>query len=204
VLRAGSAASYLRCDDEALLARVLADTSIDALNLRQIAPTVVVSDVSTSRLLEALRGAGYSPAAEAPGGALIALGTDAPRAPNRPPARSIVSRAASDSDAQLAELVRRMRTGDALNDTAHRVPAVAAQIPGVTSAATMELLRRAVREDQAVWLGMAEPDGTPSAHEIHPISLAAGIVRGYERGREGLVAYPVHRITAVRLVDDLD
>lgn len=93
-----------------------------------------------------------------------------------------------------------MRSGDALAETAHRVPPVAAQIPGVTSAATMELLRRAVREDQLIWLGMAEADGSATAHEIHPISLAAGMVRGYERGHDGLVAYPVHRITAVRLV----
>jgi hypothetical protein len=204
VLRAGAAASYLRCADEALLARVLADRAVDGLHLRLIAPTVAVSDAAPNRVLEGLRGAGYSPAAEAPGGALIALGTDAPRAPARPAARSIVSRVAADSDAQLAEAVRRMRAGDALNETAHRVPPVAAQIPGVTSAATMELLRRAVREDQMVWLGMAEADGTATAHEIHPISLAAGIVRGYERGRDGLVAYPVHRITAVRLVAEDD
>jgi predicted DNA-binding transcriptional regulator YafY len=135
---------------------------------------------------------------------LITLGAEAARAPNRPAARSIVSRVAGDSDAQLTEAVRRMRTGDSLNESAHRVPAVAAEIPGVTSAATMELLRRAVREDQLVWLGMAEADGTATTHEIHPISLAAGIVRGYERGRDGLVAYPVHRITAVRLVADDD
>jgi hypothetical protein len=204
LLRAGAAASYLRCDDEALLTRVLADRNTDSLNLRLIAPTVVVSDAATSRVLEVLRSAGYSPAAEAPGGALITLGADAPRAPNRPAARSIVSRSVGDSDAQLAEVVRRMRSGDALNETAHRVPSVAAQIPGVTSAATMELLRRAVREDQMVWLGMAEADGSASAHEIQPISLAAGIVRGYERGRDGLVSYPVHRITAVRVVADAD
>jgi hypothetical protein len=200
VLRAGAASSYLRCDDQALLTRVLADRAIDALNLRIIAPTVVVSDAPPNRVLETLRAAGYSPAAEAPGGALIALGADTPRAPNRSAARSIVSRAVGDSDAQLVEAVRRMRSGDALAETAHRVPSVAAQIPGVTSAATMELLRRAVREDQLVWLGMAEADGSATAHEIHPISLAAGIVRGYERGHDGLVAYPVHRITAVRLV----
>jgi hypothetical protein len=204
VLRAGGAASYLRCDDQTLLARVLADRNSEGLHLRQIAPTVVVSDAPTNRVLEVLRGAGYSPAAEAPGGALIALGTEAPRAPTRPPARSIVSRAAADTDAQVAELVRRLRSGDALAESAHRVPAVAAQVPGVTSAATMELLRRAVREDQLVWLGIAEADGTATAHEIHPISLAAGFVRGYERGRDGLVAYPVHRITAVRVIDAAD
>ena len=204
VLRAGAASSYLRCDDASLLTRVLADRAVDSLNLRIIAPTVVVSDAPVNRVLDALRTAGYSPAAEAPGGALITLGADAPRAPNRPAARSIVSRAVGDSDAQLVEAVRRLRSGDALAETAHRVPPVAAQIPGVTSAATMELLRRAVREDQLVWLGMAEADGSATAHEIHPISLAAGIVRGYERGRDGLVAYPVHRITAVRLVAEED
>jgi hypothetical protein len=204
VLRAGTAVSYLRCDDEALLARVLADRNAESLHLRQIAPTVVVSDAPANRLLEVLRSAGYSPAAEAPGGALIALGTDAPRAPTRPPARSITSRTAADSDAHLAELVRRIRSGDALSEVAHRVPQLAAQVPGVTSAATMELLRRAVREDQLVWLGLAEADGSATAHEIHPISLAAGFVRGYERGRDGLVAYPVHRITAVRVLDSAD
>jgi hypothetical protein len=204
VLRAGAAASYLRCDDQALLERVLADRGVDALHLRLIAPTVVVSDASPGRLLEVLRAAGYSPAAEAPGGDLIALGTDAPRAPSRPPARSIISRAAADTDAQVAELVRRIRSGDELAEVSRRVPPIAAQFPGVTSAATMELLRRAVREDRLVWLGIAEADGTAAAHEIHPISLAAGAVRGYERGREGLVAYPVHRITAIRILDAED
>ena len=38
VLRAGTASAYLRCDDEALLARVLADRNADALGLRLIAP----------------------------------------------------------------------------------------------------------------------------------------------------------------------
>ncbi|HVU90780.1 MAG TPA: WYL domain-containing protein, partial [Jatrophihabitans sp.] len=75
---------------------------------------------------------------------------------------------------------------------------------GVTSAATMELLRRAVREEQLIWLGVAEPDGTATAHELRPISLAAGYVRGWEDGRDKLVSYPVHRITAVRVLDEDD
>ncbi|MDT4941676.1 MAG: hypothetical protein QOJ34_1765, partial [Pseudonocardiales bacterium] len=63
VLRAGAAASYLRCDDEALLARVLADRNTEPLNLRLIAPTVLVSDTVATRVLEVLRTAGYSPGA---------------------------------------------------------------------------------------------------------------------------------------------
>ncbi len=201
VLRAGAAASYLRCDDVALLARVVADRHNDALQLRLLAPTVVVSEAPPNRVLEVLRAAGYSPAAEAAGGALITLGSDAARAPARPPGRTVATRAAANSDAQLTELVRRMRAGDQLADVTRQVPAIAAQIPGVTSATTMELLRRAVREDRLVWLGIAEADGSATAHEMFPISLAAGLVRGYERGGDQLVAFPVHRITAVRLVD---
>ena len=204
VLRAGAASSYLRCDDEALLARVLADRVAAGLGLRLIAPTVVISDVPANRVLDALRGAGFSPAAEAPGGELITLGAEEPRAPARPPVRAVATRAVGDSDAHLSELVRRMRAGDAVATSDRRVPSIAAQVPGVTSAATMELLRRAVREEQLVWLGVAEPDGVATAHELQPISLAAGFVRGYERGRTGLVSYPVHRITAVRVVAEAD
>lgn len=204
VLRAGTAAAYLRCDDEALLSRVVADRHVDGLALRIIAPTVAIADVPVTRLLEGLRGAGYSPAAEGPGGALVTIGVDAPRAPTRPPARTISTRGATDSDAQLVELVRRMRAGDALAEASRRVQPIAAQVPGVTSAATMELLRRAVREELLIWLGVAQPDGTATAHELRPISLAAGYVRGWEDGNDKLVAFPVHRITAVRVLDDQD
>ena len=200
VLRAGAASSYLRCDDVALLARVVADRHVEALQLRLLAPSVVVSEAPVSRVLEVLRAAGYSPAAEAAGGALITLGRNEARAPARPSARSVATRGAANSDAQLAELVRRMRSGDHLAEVARQVPALAAQVPGVTSATTMELLRRAVREDRLVLLGIAEADGTATAHELYPISLAAGLVRGYERGGDQLVALPVHRITAVRIL----
>lgn len=201
VLRAGTAGSYLRCDDMALLARVVTDRHVEALALRLIAPTVVVSDAPAGRVLEVLRAAGFSPAAEGADGALITLGGDLPRAPSRPPVRHIPSRGAASSDAQLAELVRRMRSGDAVTQASSRIPAALAEVPGVASATTMELLRRAVREDQLVLLGIAEGDGTATAHEMYPISLAAGFVRGYQRGSNRLVAFPVHRITAVRILD---
>jgi hypothetical protein len=204
VLRAGPAASYLRCDDEALLARVLADRSVAALGLRMIAPTVVVSSAPVSRVLDVLRDATYAPAAEAPGGDVVTLGAEPARAPSRPPNRPIVTRGSADSDAHRSELVRRLRAGDELGEQARRTQSVAAGVPGVTSAATMELLRAAVREERLVWLGVADPDGTAASHEMHPISLAAGYVRGYERGVTGLTSYPVHRIIAVRIVAEDD
>ncbi len=42
-LRVGGASSFVRCDDEAMLARILADPLAGALGLRKLAPTVLAS-----------------------------------------------------------------------------------------------------------------------------------------------------------------
>jgi hypothetical protein len=202
VLRTGVAAAYLRCDDEALLAGVVADRHLDALQLRRIAPTVVVSGVPVARLLEGLRQAGYAPAAEAPDGAVITVGADVPRATARQSVRVIRPRTSTESGAHLAELVRRIRSGDALTELSHRIQPIAQQVPGVTSATTMALLRQAIREGRRVLLGSAEPDGTASRHTILPISLAGGFVRGHESDTQRLQSFPLHRLTAVSIIAD--
>ena len=69
--RVGSVACYLRCDDEATLGAMLADRSLSALQLRRIAPTVIVSPVPASTTLEILRDGGYAPAAESADGGLL-------------------------------------------------------------------------------------------------------------------------------------
>lgn len=201
VLRAGVAQAYLRCDDESLLTRVLADRTAARLELQRIAPTVVITAAPVPEVLATLREAGFAPAAETPDGALVTLRADPPRAPLRPTPRSLAMRAGG-SEAQLAELVRRLRSGDALAGSDNRVQTIARDIPGVTAASTMETLRRAVREARVVWFGCAGANGTTTAHVMQPISLAAGTLRGYERGRPGLAAYPVHRITAIRVLSE--
>ena len=203
-LRAGPAACYLRCDDEALLTRVLTDRSLAPLNLHRISTTVVISPQSVGRVLDGLRQAGYAPAAEGADGAVVALGTDKPRAPSRNPARVVRPRTSLESDAQLTELVRRIRSGDTLTELSERVQPVAQQVPGVTSARTMALLRQAIREGRRVLLGAAEADGTASRHTILPISLAGGFVRGHDATSQRLQSFPLHRLTAVSIVADDD
>jgi hypothetical protein len=201
MLRSGTAASYLRCEDEALLARVVADRAVASLQLRKIAPTVVISTTPVARVLDVLRDAGFAPAAEAPDGTVIALGIDPPRAPSRQAVRAVRARA---TETPLGELVKRVRSGDALTEISRRVPPLAQQVPGVTSAATMGLLRDAIRAGNRVLLGVAEADGTATRHTILPISMAGGFVRGQQAGREGLAAFPLHRITAATVIDDTD
>jgi hypothetical protein len=69
--RVGHAASYLRCDDEALLAELIRHRKLAKLGLRQLAPTVAVSSVSPDALLQAVTGAGYLPAEEDESGDLV-------------------------------------------------------------------------------------------------------------------------------------
>ena len=202
-LRSGTAASYLRCDDESLLARVLTDRNVSSLGLRQIAPTVVISSAPVTRVLDVLREAGYAPAAEAADGEVVALGAEVPRAPSRQPVRVVRSRI-SGPDSQLGEIVTRIRAGDTLTELTRTVPTIAQQIPGVTSAATMGVLREAIRDARRILLGCAEPDGTTTRHTILPISMGGGFVRGQETGSPGLRSFPLHRITAVHLFDAED
>ena len=202
ILRAGVASTYLRCEDDALLTRVVSDRNNEPLHLLRIAPTIVVSTAPVSRVLEVLRQSGYAPAAEAPDGAVIALAADPPRAPSHAMLRPVRSRAATETSGHFAELVRRIRAGETFSELTRRVQPIAHDIPGVTSATTMGVLREAIREGHRVLLGYVDSEGTATRHTIYPISMAGGVVRGHEPGQRGLQSYALHRLTAVTVVED--
>ncbi len=202
LLRTGTASAYLRCDDESLLARVLSDRGVDPLGLRRIAPTVLVSTAAVSRVLDVLRGAGYAPSAEAPDGAVLAVSDEAPRAPSRPSSRSSRVYAVNESCAHLAQLVKRMRGGDRLAESIRRATPIAQQVPGVTTAATLGLLREAIRQERTIWLGYVDSHGSASQRTIQPISMAGGTLRGHDAETGRLEAFALHHITAVSLLDD--
>jgi hypothetical protein len=199
VLRAGTATAYLRCDDEALLRRVLADRAVEPLGLRRIAPTVVIASSPVARILDVLRDAGYAPAAESPDGAVVSMGADAPRAPSRPTSRLVRNRPAADAVAHADELIRRLRAGDQLTEITRRV---GPRIPGVTSAATLGLLRDAIRGERRIWLGYVDQQGTTSQRTIEPISMAGGTLRGHDVETGRLEAFALHHITGVGLIEE--
>jgi hypothetical protein len=202
LLRTGAASAYLRCDDDALLSRAVSDRNLASLGLRRIAPTVVVTTSSVSRILEVLRGAGYAPAAEAPDGAVLAVGDDPPRAPARPAPRSVRVRSAPDYETYLDELVKRVRAGDRLAELARTATPIGQSIPGVTTAATLGLLRGAIRADQSIYLGYVDSHGTASQRTISPISMAGGMLRGHDLETGKLEAFALHHITAVSVLED--
>ena len=192
-LRGGAAAAFLRSDDEVLLAEVLAHPDSIGLELRRIAPTVVVSPLPLAELLGALRAAGFTPVAEDPAGAVLDLvdpgrrTSPARRGPDRglPP----------EPDAgQLAALVARMRSGDALVSVRR----------GATNghADKLDVLRTAAERNLTVWLGFVDGHGVAAERVLRPVVVGGGVVEGLDAADGARHRVPLHRITSITLVQD--
>ncbi|MEV6850763.1 helicase-associated domain-containing protein [Actinoplanes sp. NPDC051411] len=207
-LRSGSAGSYLRSDDEALIAEVLTDKRLASLSLRQLAPTVLVSPAPTARLLGALRDAGFAPVAEDAGGATVPSRPKVRRAPTR---TSMAARVADQAGPpilagpRLAGVVEQIRRGDIATRAARRAPVAvrAANGHGVAGLSAvqqhgqaMAVLQQAVREKARVWVGYVDSHGATLSRLVRPVSLSAGYLRAEDERTETLHTFALHRITA--------
>ena len=95
-LRVGIAASFVRCEDPALLAQAVAVPAAERLGLRQLAPTVAVSQAPIAEVLAALRSVGFVPAAEDSSGTIVDIRARGARVPA--PARRRTFRAPSEPE----------------------------------------------------------------------------------------------------------
>jgi len=207
-LRVGSANAYLRSDDEALLAEVLADKRMAALGLRRLAPTVLVSSYPVVRLLSALREAGFAPVAEDAGGAAVLARPKVRRAPTRTPMSSRLADQAGPpalAGPRLAGVVEQIRRGDQTTRAARRAPvtvraANGQSVPGLTAvqahSQAMAVLQQAVREKARVWVGYVDAHGSTLSRLVRPVSLSAGYLRAEDDRTETLHTFALHRITA--------
>ncbi|RZQ61804.1 helicase-associated domain-containing protein [Amycolatopsis suaedae] len=199
-LRGGVAGSFLRCDDESLLAEVVRTPAATELELRQIAPTVLVSPLPLADVLDTLRDAGFAPAAEGPDGRIMDLTRARGR---RTPARSRTApRPAPDQatvdPGQLRAIVAHIRAGDRAattrKGTTVRLPSGGG---GADTALTLALLSQATREQREVWIGFVDAHGTARQRVVTPARVGGGVLESTENER-----YPLHRITSVALVED--
>ncbi|GLY05914.1 MULTISPECIES: helicase-associated domain-containing protein [Actinoplanes] len=204
-LRSGSAGSYLRSDDEALLAEVLGDKRLLTVDLHRIAPTVLVSPRPVARLLGALREAGYAPVAEDAGGATVLTRPKARRAPARTPRIADPGGPPTLAGPRLAGVVEQLRRGDVATRAARRAPVTvrAAQgqaVPGLTAvqqhSQAMAVLQQAVRDKVRVWVGYVDSHGATLSRLVRPVSLSAGYLRAEDERGESLHTFALHRITA--------
>jgi hypothetical protein len=193
-LRVGAASSYLRCDDEALLAEVAADKRVVQLRLRRLAPTVLVSPASINEVLDGLRAAGYAPAAESPEGALLVARPDARRTAARPRPTRVTDPVLAEEQAALA--VTALRAGDVASRAARRAPVTVSHATD-----TLAFLQQAAREGRQVWIGYVDAQGRSTSRVVEPRAVEGGFVVAYDHLRQEDRTFAVHRVTGVADVD---
>lgn len=199
-LRVGTAASYLRCDDEALLNEVLAAKKTAPLRLRRLAPTVLTSGAPLAQVLEVLRAQGYAPAAEAPDGALLVAAPESRRTPvrQRPPRNP--EPGLPPEQARLA--VTALRAGDVASRAARR--AAVPTTSRISTADTLAFLQDAARERRQVWIGYVDAQGRSTSRVVEPRSVVGGFVAAYDYLRGEDRTFALHRVTGVAAVDEAD
>ncbi len=192
--RIGAAEAYVRSDDESVLDQMLAARELAPLQLRRLAPTVLVSAASPAVVVEVMRDHGFAPVAEALDGSVVHAETPRRRAASR---RRPSPAAVSPVDESVTRtLVAGLRTAEqgAQQRRAEEEAREGPRIPATDPVVTLSLLRDAVAERHGVWIGLTDQVGVTTRHLIHPRRVDGGRVWATdEGGREK--SFSVHRIT---------
>jgi hypothetical protein len=183
-LRIGLAASFVRCEDPALLAHAV--VAAEHLQLRALAPTVAVSPAPIAEVLLALRGAGFAPAAEDSSGAIVdvrprgaRVPTPQQRRPYRPPPRP------------------RGETLNAVVSVLRKVTAAPFGNIRVDPAVTMSLLQRAAKDQDTLVIGYLDAAGVATQRVVSPITVRGGQLVAFDSASGRLRDFAIHRITSV-------
>jgi len=182
-LRVGVAASFIRCEDSALLAQAVA---APGAQMRLLAPTVAVSDAPISEVLATLRSAGFAPAAEDSNGAIVDLRRRQARVPGLPTRRLLrpQTRPPRETLAAVVGILRRVR--DSPFGGSRLDPSVA-----------MALLHQAAVNRQTVLMGYIDAAGMATQRVVSPISLHGGHLVAFDPAQGRLREFAVHRVTSV-------
>lgn len=197
VLRVGVASCFLRCDDPATMTAVLRSKQADALVLRQLAPSVLVSPAPLRDVLEALRAAGFAPAAEDSSGAVVDLRSTGIRVSGR--GREGYRPRTAATAGQLESVVTRMRVADAANETGSAGGQPVRASGGGESVSA--LIALGLRTGRRLRVDYVDSHGKASRHVVKAALLRAGRLIAAEAPSGEEVQLSVHRITTVELLD---
>jgi hypothetical protein len=188
-LRIGMAASFVRCEDPALLAQAIA--AAEDLQLRALAPTVAVSPVPIAEMLSALRAAGFAPAAEDSTGAIVdvrPLRARVPTPQQRRPYRA-TPRPNNETLNAVVSVLRKVTTAPFGNSRVD--PAVA-----------MSLLQDAAKKQDTLVIGYLDAAGVASQRMVSPITVRGGQLVAFDSASGRLRDFAIHRITSVVSADN--
>ncbi|WP_404816960.1 helicase C-terminal domain-containing protein [Streptomyces thermolineatus] len=219
-LRVGAASSYVRCDDDTLLAEILADRRSAGLSLRRLAPTVLAAQSPPDVLLERLRAMGYAPAAESAGGDVLIARADARRTPPRNAPVPVAEGPPVPDEVLTGAALKAIRAGDRAATAARRAPAAApaadrpsagrpsagrgptGRQPGTTSAEILATLQAAVLTGDVVWIGYVNADGAASRRVIAPVRVEGGFVTAHDHTTDEVRTFALHHITGVAELEE--
>ena len=193
-LRIGTASSYLRCEDEGLIAQILHDKNLDHLRLRKLAAQVLVTDTDAHEVMTTLRESGYLPAAENGTGILVSAPA-VRRAKSRPRPPRILSDQSTPSDVVLTSAVRALRAGE--RATSHKPR----DVPRTTANETLDLLHQYIEQQASITIGYADTNGGVSNRIIDPVSISLGTLLARAHASGELQSFRIPRITGVSLVE---
>lgn len=198
-LRAGIAQSFVRCDDPAQLAEVLASAVAETLALRAVAPTVAISQAPLAEVLDRLRQAGFAPAGEDSSGAIVDLRARGARILTRRP-RPLLRVPGGPPPEQLARMVVELRAN---HRAANSRNSVGARGDGSRTggAATMALLQLAVRVRRQVSIAYVDAQGIATQRIVEPVQVGGGQLDAVDPTTGSLRHFTLHRIASVSLVD---
>ena len=177
-IRAGSALSYIRSADPALIA-----TAAERCGLRVLAPTVAVSDQPLSKLMAQLRAAGMQPTAEDNTGATLNMAPEPALVAATP---STLPRTPKATEEQVEDIVAKLRA-----DSGSDADAGAGDI--------FETLRAAARARRHVAVGFVDKQGRGRTLTVLPLSVSAGQVDALDEAEDRVVRIALPRITKVVL-----
>jgi hypothetical protein len=212
-LRVGSASSYVRCDDDAVLGEILADKRSAGFGLRRLAPTVLAARAEPAALLDGLRTMGFAPAAESAAGDVLITRADARRTPARTAPVPVPEGPPVPDETLLGAALHAIRAGDMAANAVRKPAADAGSsaeaagpgrvLPRTSSAETLATVQAAAMTGSALWIGYVNADGAASQRVIAPVRVEGGFVTAYDHTADEVRTYPLHRITGVaELADD--
>ena len=199
-VRVGRAGSYVRAEDPALLAELVADKRCAAVGLRVLAPTVLASPADPDEVLAVLRQVGVAPAAEGPDGELLVRRATAMRSGPRPSPRPVTGEPPAPSAPLLAAAVQTVRAGDedvAELERRRERTRDAPPLPPMDPTTSLAVLRDAVGRRRPVWIGYVDASGSTSRHLVEPLGVEGGRITAFDHEQRSVRSYSVHRVTGV-------
>lgn len=182
-IRIGSAETYLRSDDPAQTAALLAHPEAAYLGLREIAPGVLVCNADAYEVVSVLRAAGLNPAVEDASGRTLS-----PPPQLRAPAPLVDQRPRPPSAEEVADSLLRRAPG--------RVGPPADRLVAELSAA--------LSAGGSVDLTYADGDGARTVVAFTPLGLDSGVLTGVGTRSGKVLTFPLSRIVAVAYPRDRD